>query len=209
MYNANKPTADELPSTRQLVRSTIIAAVSAAVILVTIVLPAEYGIDPTRIGRVLGLTSMGEIKAQLAREALEDRESGGHGAPRSSLFQSIVGVLVGSAHAQDAAQPEWKETRTLVLKPGEGVEFKLVMDEGATAAFRWTAEGGRLNFDLHGDGAGQSISYEKGRGSPGEEGKLVAAFDGNHGWFWRNRSRADVTLTLAVGGDFKALKRTE
>ena len=49
------------------------AAFVAAVILVTVVLPAEYGIDPTRIGRVLGLTQMGEIKARLAREAAADQ----------------------------------------------------------------------------------------------------------------------------------------
>lgn len=62
----------ELPSTRALLRSTVIALAVAGALLVTVVLPAEYGIDPTRIGRVLGLTQMGEIKVRLAREAAED-----------------------------------------------------------------------------------------------------------------------------------------
>ena len=66
MYNTDIPTRAELPSTAQLVKSTIIAIVAAAVILVTIVLPAEYAIDPTGIGRTLQLTEMGEIKKQLA-----------------------------------------------------------------------------------------------------------------------------------------------
>jgi hypothetical protein len=61
------------PDTRKLVRSTLIAAAVASVLLITIVLPAEYGIDPTRIGRVLGLTQMGEIKVRLAREAAADQ----------------------------------------------------------------------------------------------------------------------------------------
>ena len=34
-------------------------------------LTAEYGTDPTGVGNVLGLTEMGEIKQQLAREAAE------------------------------------------------------------------------------------------------------------------------------------------
>jgi hypothetical protein len=59
----------EIPSARRLLRSTLIAALVAAAILVTIVLPAEYGVDPTGIGRILGLTQMGETKAALAREA--------------------------------------------------------------------------------------------------------------------------------------------
>ena len=74
MYNANKPNPEELPSSRQLIRSTIAALGVAIVLLVTVVLPAEYGIDPTRIGGVLGLTDMGEIKTQLAEEAEADRQ---------------------------------------------------------------------------------------------------------------------------------------
>ena len=72
MFNAEKPSLEELPSSAQLLRSTIIAALSAVVILVTVVLPAEYAIDPTGIGSALGLTEMGEIKQELAEEAARD-----------------------------------------------------------------------------------------------------------------------------------------
>ena len=51
MFNAEIPSRAELPSTAKLVKSTVIAAAAAAVILVTVVLPAEYAIDPTGIGR--------------------------------------------------------------------------------------------------------------------------------------------------------------
>ena len=69
MYNANTPLSADLPSSRQLLRSTLLAAIAAAVLLITVVLPAEYGIDPTGVGRTLRLTEMGEIKQQLAAEA--------------------------------------------------------------------------------------------------------------------------------------------
>src|SRR5687768_17723085 len=68
-YNADAPR----PDARTLMRSTLIRAAAALILLVTVVLPAEYGIDPTRIGRVLGLTQMGEIKVRLAREAAADQ----------------------------------------------------------------------------------------------------------------------------------------
>jgi hypothetical protein len=42
------------------------------VLLVGVVLPAEYGVDPTGIGRVIGLTQMGQLKRMLAEEAAED-----------------------------------------------------------------------------------------------------------------------------------------
>ena len=43
--NNTVPTA-ELPSSRRLFRSTLIAAAVAIVLLVTVVMPAEYGVDP-------------------------------------------------------------------------------------------------------------------------------------------------------------------
>jgi hypothetical protein len=36
---------------------------------------------------------------------------------------------------------------------------------------------------------------------------LQAAFDGNHGWFWRNRGDGNVTVTLNTRGDYANLKR--
>ena len=39
------------------------------------------------------------------------------------------------------------------------------MEKDAKATYRWVAENGVVNFDLHGDGSGQSISHE-GRGCP-------------------------------------------
>lgn len=193
MYNANKPSPDELPSSGRLLRSTAFAIVCAAAILVTIVLPSEYGIDPTGAGRVLGLTEMGEIKIRLSEEAEADR--------RLAAAEDPIEAV--SAGGPDNRSDEI----SITLSPGEGTEIKLVMEEGAQARFEWTANGGLLNYDTHGDGGGRSISYEKGRGVPEDEGVLVAAFNGNHGWFWRNRTERDVTLTLRTNGAYSELKR--
>ena len=73
MNNAPKPNLEDLPTKAQLFRSSIIAGIGAVAIMVTVYLPAEHAIDPTGVGRVLGLTEMGEIKNQLAEEAEADR----------------------------------------------------------------------------------------------------------------------------------------
>jgi hypothetical protein len=62
----------EGPSLTSLRRASVIAVVIAAVLVVTAVLPAEYGVDPTGIGRRIGLTQMGRLKQELAKEAIED-----------------------------------------------------------------------------------------------------------------------------------------
>ena len=202
MFNAEKPSLEELPSSAQLLRSTVLAAFSAVLILVTIVLPAEYAIDPTGAGRLLGLTEMGEIKQQLQEEADQDREQHGQNLP--GVFDRIFSVFISTAHAQEA----WRDTVTFTLEPGEYTEIKMVMDEGAQAQYFWTGTGGRVNFDLHAHGGGKSVTYEKGRGATGGEGGILAPFAGEHGWFWRNRDKSDVTITLQLKGDYKELVRS-
>ena len=218
MYNTDMPTRAELPTSGQLIRSTLIAAGVAAALLVTVVLPAEYGIDPTGVGRALGLAEMGEIKTQLHQEAEADAATGrtapapaapGSPAPeqRSGLLRTIFAELViGSAAAQTAPAAKNQEI-TISLAPGQGSEVKADMRKGAKLTYAWIVEGGTVNHDTHGDGGGSSESYSKGRSVAGDKGDLVAAFDGNHGWFWRNRANAPVTLTLRTSGDYKELKR--
>ena len=213
MYNSDTPTRAELPTSAQLLKSTIIAIVAAIAILVAIVLPSEYGIDPIGVGGALGLTEMGEIKTQLAEEAeadrIRDQQNAVPAAPAalqqgSSLLDRIFAeFLVGSAQAQEMRSDEMSVT----LASGEGAEIKLVMVKGAQANYAWTANGAVVNFDTHGDGGGENISYEKGRGVAEDEGVLEAAFDGTHGWFWRNRTDAPVTVTLKTSGAYSEIKR--
>ncbi len=207
MFNAEKPSLEELPSSAQLLKSTVIAAVSAVVILVTVVLPAEYGIDPTGVGKAIGLAEMGDIKTQLAEEAEADRLLDAANEQQSSLIDNFLGFFVGAAHAQSAEA--WSDETTITLEPGDSAEWKLVMEEGATAEYAMIVEGGRVNFDLHGHGSGQSVTYEKGRGSSGAEGSIEAAFTGEHGWFWRNRDKQDVTVKVQVRGEYSEIVQSQ
>jgi hypothetical protein len=207
MHNANIPMHVELPSSKQLVRSTLIAAAAAGAILVAVVLPAEYGVDATGAGTVLGLTEMGRIKMQLAAEAEADRTAATPTAPAAP--PASARPAAGSPPAPAPALPEGtrSDQMTVALQPGEGAEVKLTMVQGARANFSWTVSGGVVNFDLHGDGGGRSARYEQGRGVPGAEGVLEARLDGNHGWYWRNRGQSPVTVTLRANGAYSDIKR--
>jgi len=220
MYNSDTPLRAALPSSKQLLRSTILAAISALILLVVVVLPAEYGIDPTGFGRVLRMTEMGDIKQQLAAEAAAD-------AAASPVAQSPATRMAGMAVANAAEPPvkaavavaptqpakaatpkiEWRDEIPVTLKPGEGTEIKLKMAEGSKAQYAWVVEGGEVNFDTHADAPGKSISYEKGRGVSSDEGVLVAAFTGNHGWYWRNRGQSNVKVILRTRGDYTDIKK--
>ena len=97
--------------------------------------------------------------------------------------------------------------RRWTLEPGAGIEIKLSMKEGDKALFDWAVQGGVVNFDTHGESFPRSISYEKGRGVAAKQGELVAAFDGKHGWFFRNRGAAPVTVLLKTGGTYSKIDR--
>lgn len=196
MYNAPQPRPEDLPSKAQLLRASILAAIGAVVILVTVYLPAEYAVDPTGAGRVLGLTEMGEIKHELAEEAAQDALI--HGDQSSSLVDGVFGLFAGAAHAQEA----WTDTVTFTLDPSTTAEIKLVMAAGDVAQYDWAATGGRINYDLHAHGAGQAIDYARGRGETAGEGSIEAPFAGEHGWFWRNRDDVPVTVTLQLSGTY-------
>jgi hypothetical protein len=214
MYNTNVPSRAELPTTRQLLRSTLIAAASAVVLLYTVVLPAEYGVDPTGIGKALGLTEMGEIKTRLAKEAAEDAAATVGAPPAAANPVASPGAVAPTAPptvptVPATSGPNWRDEMSFTLTPGQGTEIKLKMKEAEKALYAWSVQGGVVNFDTHGDATGRSISYEKGRGVASDDGELIAAFTGNHGWFWRNRGQADVTVTLKTGGDYSDIKRVK
>ena len=80
------------------------------------------------------------------------------------------------------------------------------MEQGQTVEHRILVEGDRANFDMHGHGGGQSVTFEKGRSSTGDEGEIVAELDGEHGWFWRNRDSSDATMTVQVRGEYAEFK---
>ena len=250
-----------------LVRSTLIAGGAALAILTLFYLPAEYGIDPTGVGGLLGLGEMGLIKQQLYAEAaaqdlalaaqveqLQPIPSGDVLArldridAQLAAIAAIIGadglILAPTAAAEAAstepvadaepvpetapasepaaaqvveAVPEtaaieaavaaagtaWRDDITFTLAPTEAKEIKLVMAAGDVASFIWTAEGGGVNYTQHGDdGGANEVRYQDGRAEPGQDGTMTAPFAGNHGWFWRNRGDAPVTVTLRVGGAY-------
>lgn len=150
MSNETTPPVGELPSSRTLMRSTVIAAVTAAVLLVTVVLPAEYGIDPTGVGQLVGLKRMGEIKMELAREAATAEAAEAAAAVAGAPAEAATATPVGDSAAGTAPSRNTHVTE-LSLAPGEGKEIKLVMVEGARVDFSWSVAGGAVNYDTHGD----------------------------------------------------------
>ncbi|MFZ5703827.1 MAG: hypothetical protein ACOY5R_01015 [Pseudomonadota bacterium] len=189
MTKFNTPAPGELPTTQQLNRATLVAAGVAAILLVTTVLPAEYGVDPTGLGGALGLTPMGKMK--------QEDEAASHAAPAPAAS--------APASAESAAIPGQPAKVSLTLQPNEGREVKATMKAGDEFRYAWKTDEHPVRYELHGEPAGAAgdeyTSYEKGA-SAGESGTFRAPFDGTHGWYWKNRNGVPVTITVTATGTF-------
>ena len=207
------PTAPEAPSNTSLLGATLIALAVAGIILVTCVLPAEFGVDPTGVGRLLGLTQMGEVKLALAEEAASNAaaEASADSVIAAAEAASVPAVPEAGATIASGTTIVHVDTTLVTLAPNKGGEIKLVMPVGSTAGYHWSATGGVVNFDMHGDSTNAPkdwfVSYRKGRGVAADSGELVAGFTGNHGWYWRNRGSGDVLVRLITRGTYSRIDR--
>lgn len=181
-------------------KATAWALAIAAVLLVTVVLPAEYGIDWTGAGRVLGLKAMGDQKVAAAKASPAPSASPALAAPG--------GVPKSHATRSDATL---RQDSIDIALPAQGeIEYKTVLAEGGLIVFQWDAGGTELQFDFHGEPAagpeGAFLSFHKGAGSR-SAGSLQAPFAGTHGWYWKNSSSKAVVIKLRVAGFHTELKR--
>ncbi|WP_411280261.1 transmembrane anchor protein [Gemmatimonas sp.] len=188
---------DSLPSVRVLIGLSLAALLLAAFLGVAVVMPAETARDPSGLGRVLGLSEMGRIKVALAKEAAAD--VGAAGVERAAL-----------STATSPGASRWRDSMTVTLRPNQGIELKMSMRTSEKAFFEWSTDGGEVYFNMHGEPPNAPKDYAAhryGKGtSKAESGELVAAFDGVHGWFWRNRTAQSITITLKTGGEYLLLK---
>lgn len=196
MQDISNMNREGLPSSKSLFKATGVAAVIGGAVLVTAILPAEYGIDPTGLGQVMGLTVLSQAHA--AESAPPEEEP--------ALSGNLLALPAG---------PVWKtpeglstDSTTVTLEPNQGLEVKATMAEGDRMVFNWTTKGGPVNFDMHGErfnDGNNFTSYWQGRDQSSASGAFEAPFDGTHGWYWENRGQGAVTVVLETSGFYNGI----
>ena len=176
------------PPLRRLLKTLAITLVAAAVVFVVVIMPAEYGMDPTRIGGLLGLDRLYEAAGT---EPMAEAEEG--------------------LSAQMAGNRELRaEMVTIEIGANEQMEYKLQMIEGMTIVYSWQTDGGALYSDFHADPFNdlddEPVRYAEEFDVTGGRGGLTAGYSGNHGWFWLNESDAPVVIELDVRGFFTNMR---
>jgi hypothetical protein len=174
MNNTNIP----VQSMQALIISMVSAVVLAFIILITIVGPAEYGIDPTGFGKTMGLTV-------LAKPAQQD-------------IKAAITCPVGK-------KADWDNIVVITIPAASGLEYKFHLEQGAAIEYQWDTDGTSLYFDFHGEPAGNTTGYFKSYQEATNRfanGRLQVPFTGTHGWYWKNDSAKPVKVTLRTSGQY-------
>lgn len=175
------------PSLRRLMLITLGAAAVATVLSVTVVLPAEFGRDPTGVGALLGLKDLGA---------------------------SASTVATGST-ARFYETPYRADVIDIPLFPKDGggpsqLEYKVRMKTGETLIYSWEAQGAGADdffFDMHSETDGPDVRVVEFKQATGarSNGSLVAPIDGVHGWYWQNRSTKPIVVRLRIAGFYELI----
>ena len=179
----------QLPSTARLLKATLIAFAVALVVLVTTILPAEYGVDPLGTGAAIGLMSLS--KAEAKPDAAPPVQSGAM-TPQPSIYKV--------------------DSQDFLLVPGQGFEMKYHLPKGGVMVYSWKANA-KLFYEFHGEPDQKpnkdyydSYELDDKVGKDQSHGSFTAPSTGIHGWFWENKGDKNVELHLTVAGFFDGAK---
>lgn len=185
------------------------AAVVAAALLVAFVLPAEYGRDPTGIGKLTGLSDLHK-----AGKKIKDygQNLGFNVEPYDLYADSINHSIQGLINLQE--QTFKSETIMLQIEQFGELEHKFIMQKDAVLMYSWevlNAQGSGVYYDFHGHPASKDAddypekfeqSFSKGEGH-GQSGSLIAPLSGYHGWYFVNREDDLIEVKLTVSGYYQ------
>jgi len=179
---------NEIPTAtnKTLLIATITAVALSLLIYFTVILPAEYNIDPTGVGQKLGLTVLSE---SVSETEISQRDSANKEAPDSFQFR------------QDKIK--------VTVPANKGIEYKFNLKEFGHLSYKWkTIDATNLYFDFHGEPAGDTSGYFESYSiatSHEMQGSATMPFAGSHGWYWKNNSSEDITIELETSGNYQVI----
>lgn len=158
-------------------RYWLAAILGSALLLFTVILPAEYGIDPLRVGKLLGISGMSSAASLVSNSEDSARE----------LIRHTTSFTLEPFESLEVKY-EMQERGTL-LYSWESSQTELLYE---------------LHSEPLDAEPGYADSYERAR-STARSGLYQAEYDGIHGWFFENRGLATTEVSLTASGFFSKI----
>ena len=100
--------------------------------------------------------------------------------------------------------------QTTFAQANKALEYKFKITQYEKLEYEWNANA-PLRYDFHGDPEdkdnypkGYFESYANGT-SDATKGKITIPYNGSHGWYWKNTSTKDITITLTTKGNYNII----
>ena len=197
----------------QLLKSLGIALLIGAIVLLTAVLPAEYGLDPLGTGKLFGFSKLyqGNGKAEInnTNSSLNFKKikMGKLGSPPSVLEPNEADNPPPEVQYRQRA-----DTIEIVVPAEKGIEYKFKSLKYGSTKYEWATDKGIVYIDFHGEVKQENppanVFYESYTlaYSNNMAGTLTAPFEGKHGWYFRNETKEAIVVTIKLKGQYKLFK---
>lgn len=212
MTDLNQPTIE----TKKIIKALAYALLIGVVLLVIAVLPAEYDIDPTGSGKLLGFSRLYQPEEAMKKNAVAE-------VPPQNPFKILTledagsgpGVVkpVEANNPPPAKQYEMrKDTITVTIPAGKGLEYKVLLLKYGSMKYEWITENGIAFFDFHGEvkeaNPTKNVFYESYTVAYSNNmiGTFLAPFEGKHGWYFKNNGKEEMKVTLRLKGEYSLVK---
>ncbi|MBN8833676.1 MAG: hypothetical protein ABS68_09210 [Niastella sp. SCN 39-18] len=194
-------------SSRKIIRAVIIALFLGALLVFCAILPAEYGIDPTGVGKALGFTRLHASSSEAGASTVR------MSYPRLKMEKAGSDPSVKKPIEADNPPPtqqyDVREDSVQVTVPaGKGIEYKVYMLKHGQMKYEWSTEKDVLYIDFHGEvneaEPAKDTYYESYTLAYADNmvGTFLSPFEGKHGWFFRNNGQNDVVVTIRLKGQY-------
>ncbi len=207
MTEFNQPIVDK----RKVGKAFLAALLLGTIVLVTAVLPAEYGIDPIGTGTLFGFGSlhqsdsiirvMVQTQPEANREILKLENAGSDPKikkPKETDNPPPVNQIV-----------EREDTIRITIPAGKGLEYKVYLLKYGTMKYEWITDEGVLFFDFHGEvneaNPPKDLFYQSHTVAYSNNmiGTFLSPFEGRHGWYFKNSATQDMYVTIRLKGEYR------
>jgi hypothetical protein len=185
----------------------------AILLLFFFILPAEYGYDPTGIGKSVGILNFSKNPEDSGEINTETIVIEGQYPVIPNDFDSWYPDILGEPFSKTHEKIFSNDTIIVELQSGEQVEYKALMEQGDAMIYSWSVDKGIVYTDFHADPTLNKDSYPddyyiryRESETANSSGSLVASFSGNHGWYWLNIEEHPIKITLEVSGFYSEIK---
>lgn len=199
--------------TKKIIKATIVALLLGTIILVIAVLPAEYGIDPTGLGKMMGfnklhqdaekteVTSSLQVVEKPSSNRILKLENGGS--------DPEVKRPIEANNPPPTKQLEVREDSIQITIPAGGdLEYKINMLKYGVVKYEWITSKGTVFFDFHGEvkeaNPTDNIYYESYTVAYSNNmiGNFLSPFEGKHGWYFKNINDTVITISIRLKGQY-------